>query len=157
MAAIHNFALFSPLSDCGSYAELHLFFPSQIQAISPFVGRIMAFIAKIRRVDIEVALREALANAIVHGNHEDPRKHIHVTCRCTTEGDVSLMVKDEGEGFDYGRVADPTAIENRLLASGRGIYFMKTLMDEIRFEEGGTVVYMRKASYPGPVAKRRSV
>jgi anti-sigma regulatory factor (Ser/Thr protein kinase) len=49
--------------------------------------------------DVEIALREALANAIIHGNHENPRKHVHVRCRCKPD-EVSIAVKDEGRGFD---------------------------------------------------------
>ena len=49
--------------------------------------------------DVEIALREALANAIIHGNREDPRKHVHVNCRREPD-EVSIAVKDEGKGFD---------------------------------------------------------
>jgi len=97
-------------------------------------------------LDTEIALREALANAIVHGNQEILHKRVYVTCRCTTDGEVSITVEDEGQGFDSEAVLDPTAPENRLLTYGRGIYLMKTLMDEVRFERGGAVVHMRKDS-----------
>ena len=76
-----------------------------------------------------MALIEALENAVVHGNCEDPDKRVYVTCRCTAEGEVSITVQDEGQGFDTGTLPDPTAPENRLRTSGRGIYLMKTLMD----------------------------
>jgi serine/threonine-protein kinase RsbW len=111
----------------------------------------MRFIARFRNSDgselnIETALREALANAIVHGNQQDSRKCVYVACRCSTDGEVSITVQDEGQGFDADSVSDPTTPENRLLTQGRGIYLMKTLMDEIRFEQRGAVVFMRKAS-----------
>jgi serine/threonine-protein kinase RsbW len=120
----------------------------------------MRFIAESLNVDgsegdIEIALREALANAIVHGNHEDSCKHVHVTCRCTTDGEVLITVQDEGQGFEDGMVPDPTAPENLLFKHGRGIFLMRTLMDEVRHEKGGTVVYMRKKSGAGPGAKRK--
>jgi serine/threonine-protein kinase RsbW len=99
-------------------------------------------------LDTEIALREALANAIVHGNHESPRKRVHVTCRCTTEGEVSITIEDEGLGFDTEAVLDPTTPENRLLTYGRGICLMETLMDEVRFERGGAVVHMQKKPIP---------
>jgi serine/threonine-protein kinase RsbW len=95
--------------------------------------------------DVEIALREALANAIIHGNHEDPRKHVYVRCRCISD-EVSIAVKDEGQGFDIKKMADPTAPENIGSVHGRGIYLMKALMDEVRFEEGGIVVHMRKSA-----------
>src|SRR5258707_12467934 len=117
-------------------------------AISPFVDKLMLLIRMSGCVpegesEVEIALREALANAIIHGNHENLRKHVHVRCRCKPD-EVSIAVKDEGRGFDINRVGDPTAVENRGSVHGRGIYLMKAFMDEVRFEEGGVVVYMRK-------------
>ena len=143
------------------FVELRQSLPSQIALISPFVDQLMRFIAKCRndedsQVDLETALREALANAIVHGNQEDPHKRVYVTCRCSTGGEVSITVRDEGQGFDSNVVADPTTPENRLAKHGRGIYLMKTLMDEIRFEQGGAVVYMRKKPNAGPAAERKA-
>ena len=133
------------------FVELRQSLPSRISIISPFVDQLMRFIARFRKcdgseLDVEMALREALANAIVHGNQQDPHKAVHVTCRCTTDGEVSLTVEDEGQGFDADSVVDPTTPENRLLMHGRGIYLMTTLLDEIRFERRGAIVYMRKAS-----------
>jgi serine/threonine-protein kinase RsbW len=90
-------------------------------------------------------LREALANAIIHGNHENPRKHVHVRCRCKPD-EVSISVKDEGRGFDINKVTDPTAPDNVGSLHGRGIYLMKAFMDEVHFEQGGVVVYMRKST-----------
>jgi serine/threonine-protein kinase RsbW len=106
-------------------------------------------------LDIARALREAIANSIVHGNQQDSRKCVYVECRCTTDGEVSITVRDEGLGFDAGSVADPTTLKNRVLTQGRGIYLMKTLMDEVRFEEHGTVVFMRKASEERPQVGRK--
>jgi len=142
------------------FVELRQSLPSRISVISPFVEQLMRFIATFRNRDgsemnIEMALREALANAILHGNRQDPRKCVHVACRCTTDGEVSIGVEDEGQGFDVDSVPDPTAQENRLLAHGRGIYLMKTLLDEVRFERRGAVVYMRKASNAKPTAGRK--
>jgi serine/threonine-protein kinase RsbW len=97
--------------------------------------------------DVEIALREALANAIIHGNHEKSRKRVYVRCRCKPD-EVSIAVKDEGRGFDINKMADPTAPENTGSVHGRGIYLMKALMDEVRFEEGGVVVHMRKSAGP---------
>jgi serine/threonine-protein kinase RsbW len=133
------------------FVELRQSLPSQVAIISPFADQLMRFIARFRNSDgselnIETALREALANAIVHGNQQDSRKCVYVACRCSTDGEVSITVQDEGQGFDADSVSDPTTPENRLLTQGRGIYLMKTLMDEIRFEQRGAVVFMRKAS-----------
>ena len=122
--------------------------PSEVAAISPFVDKLMLLIRKCGCVresesDVEIALREALANAIIHGNHENPRKRVYVRCRCEPD-EVSITVKDEGQGFEINKVADPTARENIGFFHGRGIYLMKAFMDEVRFEEGGVVVHMRK-------------
>ena len=129
--------------------ELERSLPSEVAAISPFVDRLMVLVRKCGCVsqgesDVEIALREALANAIIHGNHENPRKHVYVRCRCKPD-EVSIAVKDEGRGFELNKIADPTAPENTGAAHGRGIYLMKVLMDEVRFEEGGAVVQMRKS------------
>jgi serine/threonine-protein kinase RsbW len=143
------------------FVELKQSLPSRVSIISPLVEQLMRFIARFRNsdgseFDIEMALREALANAIVHGNHQDPRKSVCVACRCTTDGEVSITVEDEGQGFDADSVVDPTAQENRLLAHGRGIYLMKTLMDDVRFECRGAVVHMWKASNAKPSEARQS-
>jgi serine/threonine-protein kinase RsbW len=135
------------------FVELRQSLPSQVAIISPFVDQLMRFIARFRtgdgsELDTEIALREALANAIVHGNHESPLKCVYVTCRCNTDGEVLITVEDEGQGFKSEGVLDPSMPENRLLTYGRGIYLMKTLMDEVRFERGGAVVHLQKKPTP---------
>lgn len=134
----------------GSYIQFELSLRSKVSAISAFVHTVMHLIRKCRWIheneyEIEIALREALANAIIHGNHEDPGKQVYVSCRCGTD-EVSLVIRDEGQGYDIGALRDPTAPENISSNHGRGIYLMKNLMDEVRFERGGTVVYMRKCA-----------
>ena len=123
--------------------------PSDVDIISPFVEQLMRFISRFRvaggnDIEVEVALREALVNAIVHGNEEDPNKLVYVKCRCTRDGEVSITVQDEGNGFEQGAVPDPTSPDNQLRTNGRGIHLIRTLMDEVDFEEGGSVVHMRK-------------
>jgi anti-sigma regulatory factor (Ser/Thr protein kinase) len=85
----------------GPCIELERSLLSDVTAISPFVDKFMVSLRKCGCVPegVEIALREALANAIIHGNHEDPRKHVHVRCRCKPD-EVSIAVKDEGRGFD---------------------------------------------------------
>lgn len=143
------------------FIELRQFVPSTITAISPFVEQLMRFILKFRSADgsendIEMALHEALANAVIHGNGENSCKSIDVTCRCYMDGEVSITVRDEGRGFDSSAVLDPTSPENLLFTHGRGIYLMKTLMDEISFEKNGAVVTMRKKSNPSPDEPRKA-
>jgi serine/threonine-protein kinase RsbW len=128
--------------------------PSEVTAISPFVDKLMLLLRNCGCVseggsDVEIALREALANAIIHGNHEDRGKHVHVTCHCERD-EVSIAVKDEGNGFDTNNLSDPTAPENIGLVHGRGIHVIKALMDEVRFEEHGAVIHMRKRAAEAP-------
>ena len=138
------------LDHSNPHIALECSLPSEVAAISPFVDKLMRLIRKCGHApegenDVEIALREALANAIIHGNHENPGKHVHVHCRCEPS-EISIAVKDEGRGFDVDTIADPTAPENQGSIHGRGIYLMKALMDEVRFEEGGVVVHMRKSA-----------
>lgn len=95
---------------------------------------------------IDVAVREAVANAIKHGNAQDPDKQVHVDL--LLEGDeLVIRIEDEGVGFDPSAVPDPLEPGNRLRENGRGIFFMKSFMDDIQYglrPEGGTVVTMRK-------------
>ena len=143
MPITHNF-------QGGPCLELERSLPSKVAAISPFVDKLMRLIRKCGcaaegESDVEIALREALANAIIHGNHENPGKYVYVRFRCEPDA-VSFAVKDEGRGFDLNKITDPTAPENTGAVHGRGVYLMRALMDEVRFEEGGVVVRMRKST-----------
>jgi len=142
------------------FVELRQWLPGKVGAISPFADQLMRFILKFRsadgtEADIETALHEALSNAVMHGNGENSSKHVYVTCRCYMDGEVSITVRDEGRGFDSNAVLDPTLLENLLFTHGRGIYLMKTLMDEVSFEEGGAVVMMRKKSNATSAEQRK--
>lgn len=95
---------------------------------------------------IDVAVREAVANAIKHGNEQNPDKQVHVDLLLEGE-DLIIRIEDEGAGFDPLTVGDPLAPENLLRPNGRGIFYMKSFMDDIQYglrPEGGTVVTMRK-------------
>jgi serine/threonine-protein kinase RsbW len=93
---------------------------------------------------IEIAIGEALANAVIHGNRENRDKNVDVTCRCSMDGEVLIIVRDQGTGFESSAVPDPTEPERLFLTAGRGLHLMRALMDEVSFEENGTVVRMRK-------------
>jgi len=143
------------------FVELRQSLPSRVGVVSPFVDQLMRFILTFRmadgsEIDIEMALLEALANAVIHGNGDNSGKTVYVTCRCYMDGEVSITVRDEGKGFDSSTVLDPTRLENLLFTHGRGIYLMKTLMDEVSFEEGGSVVRIRKNANFGATPQRRS-
>lgn len=122
--------------------------PSEVAVVSSFIEEFMQVISNCHCItgdadNVEIALREALVNAVVHGNHEDPRKNVQVHCRCEPD-EISILIRDAGKGFDADRVPDPTAPENIQSPHGRGIYLMRAYMDEVRFEEGGRAVHMRK-------------
>lgn len=95
---------------------------------------------------VGIAIREAVANAIKHGNKQDPDKEVDV--ELAVAGDEAVIrVHDRGAGFEPESVADPLTAENRLRPNGRGIFYMKSFMDDIQYlprPEGGTVVVMRK-------------
>jgi serine/threonine-protein kinase RsbW len=137
------------LHSAGPLLQIEQSIRSEISAISPFVDKFMVFINKCEcvlgnEIDVEICLREALANAVVHGNHEDPGKQVYVNCCCVPNEGVSIVVRDEGTGFSSTDLPDPVAAGQLQSMHGRGIYLMKTLMDEVHFERGGTVVHMRK-------------
>jgi serine/threonine-protein kinase RsbW len=91
--------------------------------------------------NVLIAALEAANNAIVHGNKLDPDKKVFVSV--FQEGkELHWVVKDQGEGFDFTSIPDPTAPENIENISGRGIFLMEKLSDKIRFEENGTRVEM---------------
>lgn len=103
---------------------------------------------------VDVAVREALANAIKHGNEQNPSKQVHVDL-AVEDGDLMIRIEDEGAGFDPGRVANPLDPANILNPTGRGILFMKKFMDDIQYGSGpggGTMVTLRKR-IPGPKAE----
>ncbi len=103
---------------------------------------------------MSVAVRESVVNAIKHGNRMDEAKRVAVEF-VMGDGSLEVQVRDEGRGFDPGAVPDPVAPENLLKADGRGIFFMRSFMDEVSYsfpERGGTVVRMIKRipDAPGP-------
>ena len=107
---------------------------------------------------VGIAVREAVANAIKHGNAQDPSKKVEIDLQVEGE-DLVISVLDEGNGFDPGRVADPLEPENLLKPDGRGIFYMGKFMDgvEYRFREGGgTEVTLRKRITSGVAVPERN-
>ena len=142
--------------ETASCLEIEAQMPSAIEAVAPLVDRLMRLVETSHCVpgyelQVELALREALNNATVHGNCLDPAKLVQVRCRCETGKGVSIVVKDQGQGFDPNAVPDPLAAENLQAEHGRGIFLMKFWMDEVFFEQRGTEVHMRK----GPTCERK--
>lgn len=93
------------------------------------------------------AVREAVSNAVVHGNREEPGTYVVVEFEMSADG-IGITVTDEGDGFDPAKLPDPLSEEHLLDASGRGVFLMQQLMDEVSFsfpEEGGTALKMVKS------------
>ncbi len=137
----------------GAPLDVHTWVRSEIALISPLVDWLMNLIATSHCVCgeeqlVELALREALSNAMLHGNSLDARKLVHVRCCCEFGKGVFILVRDQGPGFDPNNVPNPLAVENLGAEHGRGIHLMKLAMDQVSFERQGTEVRMRKASGP---------
>lgn len=90
---------------------------------------------------IQLALNEAVTNAIVHGNKEDDSKKVRINARMQDE-ELMISVKDEGPGFDPDALPDPLKEENLLEESGRGIFLIKQYADDVNFTEKGTKLTM---------------
>ncbi|MGH9317215.1 MAG: ATP-binding protein [Thermoanaerobaculia bacterium] len=136
--------------------KLDLKLPAEVRAISPLVEGVMRIVGEMgcaegHEFEIELALREALANAIEHGSGHDPSKHIECSVACDKARGMLIIVRDPGPGFDPSQLPSPIVGQNVFSAGGRGIYLINQLMDEVRFERGGTEIHMHKRP---PVAGR---
>jgi len=125
--------------------------PSRIETVADAAAVAAEFISRSGMSDdaafgIDMAIREAVTNAVLHGNRQDENKTVDIVLKSSPDA-VEISVHDQGPGFNPEDVPDPTAKENILKASGRGIFFMRTFMDEVDWlirPEGGTTVRMLK-------------
>ena len=100
--------------------------------------------------DMAIAVTELVNNAIIHGNKSNPSKMVTLEVAFTSQ-DVTVRVADQGSGFDPMAIPDPLAEENLLREVGRGVFIVRSLMDEVRYERGPsgeTVVIVRKTLPP---------
>jgi serine/threonine-protein kinase RsbW len=121
-----------------------------------FVDAVSSHMAKAVGLDddtqewVAIAIRESVINAIKHGNRNDARKRVFVEFSTRQSGDgveLTIRVRDEGEGFDPAALADPLAPENLLKSSGRGILLIRSFMDDVHLgcaPEGGMEIRMTK-------------
>ena len=128
-----------------------------VQVVCDYLGRSVGLDDDDRHW-VSVEVRESVINAIKHGNRNDASKHVHVEFETSSNGvpQISIRVRDEGEGFDPEEIADPLAPENLLKASGRGIFLIRNFMDYVlvqRAPEGGMEVRMTKRAQAGDPAK----
>ncbi len=122
---------------------------SDVTVIDGTVGKITGLIKQSRCCDdtrsIDLALREALANAIVHGNRSNPEKAVRICVAVQQDCGILIIVKDAGLGFEPSQLPNPVVGQNLLAEHGRGIFLINQLMDDVRFSfEGGTSIYMRR-------------
>jgi len=122
---------------------------ADVQAIQPVLNGIMQIIKEMKcgagkELDIELALHEALANAVIHGCRKDPSKEVEVCVSCDQSRGLLIVVRNPGPGFDPASIPNPTIGQNVFSEHGRGIYLVNQLMDEVHFERGGTEIHMRK-------------
>ena len=125
--------------------------PSRIEAVGEAAAAVSEFLKRLGigedvAFGVDMAVREAVTNAVVHGNKLDDAKVVEVKLK-NTPAAFEIIVHDQGSGFNPNDVPDPTKDENILKTSGRGIFFMRNFMDEVVWSaqpEGGTTVRMVK-------------
>lgn len=125
--------------------------PGDINAVLPVVEKIMSVIREMgcaagKEFEIEQSLFEVLNNAIEHGIKHDPSKQVQCCVACDHERGMLIVVRDPGPGFDPYSIPSPIMGQNIFAEGGRGIYLINQLMDEVRFEKGGTEIHMRMKS-----------
>ena len=130
-------------------SNLEITFPADPNQIAPIVDQVVELARRVagdseKEMEIGLALTEALANAVRHGSKNDPSKN--VVCLASVNGnrEMTIVVRDSGPGFDPERVPDPTHGDGLGADHGRGIFMIRQLMDEVRYEHRGTELHMKK-------------
>jgi len=134
-----------------STCRLDVTIPADVNAISPVVDGVLQIAKEMKCAEghegeVEIALREALANAILHGCDGDASKKIGCCVACEGSSEIVIIVRDPGEGFKPESVPSPLSKDNLYSQHGRGIYLINQLMDEVRFKARGTEIQMKKKS-----------
>lgn len=135
--------------------------PSDLSLLDDAVTGIVAMIKSAGCRDdaekVDLAVREALTNAMVHGNRCDQSKRVHISVKLYKDRGLLIVVKDAGHGFDPNQVPNPLRGPGRFSNHGRGLFLIKKCMDRIRFKfDSGTSIYMRRYSdSKGSIRNRR--
>ena len=121
---------------------------ARVEAIPPFVEGVMNIVQSMgcaagKEREVEIALLEALANAVVHGAKNDPSKEIECCVACDESRGLLVIIRDPGQGFDPASIPSPVVGQNLFSSHGRGIFMINQLMDEVRYEKGGTEIHMK--------------
>lgn len=129
--------------------NLNLTIPGDVKAIDPVVDKVMWVVSQLgcavgKEFEVETGLREALANAVVHGCKNDPGKEIQFVVAADQNKGMIIIVRDPGGGFEPGDIPSPIVGECLYEEHGRGIFLINELMDEVKFVRGGTEIHMRK-------------
>ena len=141
-----------------STCRLDVTIPADVNAISPVVDGVLQIAREMKCAEghedeVEIALREALANAIIHGCNGDASKKIECCVVCEGSSEIVIIVRDPGEGFKPESVPSPLSGNKLYSTHGRGIYLINQFMDEVRFKARGTEIQMKKKSASIPRAK----
>ncbi len=156
--ALENVKHLSALVPLCSTCQINMVIPADPWKIPTVTGGVVQILkerrwTEARIYEVELALQEALANAIRHGCQNDATKNIQCCLTFDRSGDVVIVVRDPGQGFDATAVPNPLEGENVLKASGRGVYLINELMDEVSFGDGGSRLEMRKRGAPEAAAQ----
>jgi serine/threonine-protein kinase RsbW len=128
--------------------KLDISFPAEQKLIAEMVDKVVAVARALhgesdRAQELALALTEALANAVKHGCKDDPAQSVQL--RVTANGAaMQVMVRDPGPGFDPSSVANPLETAGLSADHGRGLFMIRQLVDEVRFERNGAEIYMKK-------------
>jgi serine/threonine-protein kinase RsbW len=139
----------SPPEDNALSELLDLSMPANSEEIARVVDNISQTLTRLKvpeqkRFEVELAVQEALANAVIHGCGNDPSKQVRCQLRSGPNGRIVIIVTDPGPGFRPDLIADPEKSENLYADHGRGVYLIRRLMDEVRFERSGNEIRMWK-------------
>jgi serine/threonine-protein kinase RsbW len=122
--------------------------PKEIMKVEGFLERLneRLHLEEAKYNKLLVATTEAVNNGILHGNKRDPKKKVTLTCEIHNQ-EIVIHVQDEGTGVDPDKLPDPLAEENLLRENGRGVFLMRSLMDDVKFTciPGGAIVVMKMA------------
>lgn len=123
--------------------------PAESRAVTPLVDQVMGKVRRMRcaagkEFEVELALHEAVVNAVTHGSKMDPSKMVQICMACDEERGILIIVRDSGPGFRPEQLPNPVVGENIYAEHGRGIYLITQFMDEVKFDRGGTEIHMRK-------------